>query len=89
MNGKAPRGKSQGPGVRRSAGCARRQHPDREPARVLEGGEVADFGGQSDLASFLGLVPAGSSTGARRRQGAITKAGFSHARRLLIEAAWH
>ena len=56
---------------------------------MLEGGEVADFGGQSDLASFLGLVPAGSSTGARRRQGAITKAGFSHARRLLIEAAWH
>jgi transposase len=34
-------------------------------------------------------VPSESSTGTRRRQGAITKTGNSHARRLLIEAAWH
>jgi len=29
------------------------------------------------------------SSGERRRQGAITKAGSRHARRLLVEAAWH
>jgi transposase len=39
--------------------------------------------------SYLGLVPAEHSTGTSRRQGHITKTGSSHARRLLIEAAWH
>ena len=29
------------------------------------------------------------SSGERRAQGAITKAGSTHARRLLVEAAWH
>src|SRR5204863_2048895 len=38
---------------------------------------------------FLGLTPSENSSGERRRQGAITKAGNSHARRLLVEAAWH
>jgi len=33
-------------------------------------------------------VPSESSSGERRRQGSITKAGNSHARRLLVEAAW-
>lgn len=41
------------------------------------------------LGAFLGLVPSESSSGERRRQGAITKTGNSHARRLLVEAAWH
>jgi transposase len=41
------------------------------------------------LGPFLGLTPSENSSGARRRQGAITKAGNSHARWLLIEAAWH
>jgi transposase len=41
------------------------------------------------VAGFLGLVPSADSTGERRRQGQITKAGSSDARRLLIEAAWH
>jgi transposase len=39
--------------------------------------------------SFLGLVPSENSTGQMRRQGAITKSGARHARRLLVEAAWH
>jgi transposase len=34
-------------------------------------------------------VPSESSSGERRRQGAITKTGNGHARRLLVEAAWH
>jgi len=41
------------------------------------------------LGPFLGLTPSEDSSGPRRRQGAITKTGNSHARWLLIEAAWH
>ncbi len=39
--------------------------------------------------SYLGLVPSEDSTGSARRQGAITKTGSGHGRRLLVEAAWH
>jgi len=56
---------------------------------VAEIGDFAAFAHPKQLASFLGLVPSERSTGEKRRQGAITKAGSSHARRLLIEAAWH
>jgi transposase len=41
------------------------------------------------IGAYLGLVPTESSSGASRSQGAITKTGNGHARRLLIEAAWH
>jgi transposase len=56
---------------------------------VAEIGDIAAFAHPKQLASYLGLVPSEQSSGERRRQGAITKAGSSHARRLLIEAAWH
>ena len=39
--------------------------------------------------AFVGLVPSEHSSGERRRQGAITKVGNSHVRRLLVESAWH
>ena len=39
--------------------------------------------------SYLGLVPSEDSSGEKRRQGSITKTGSRHARRLLVEAAWH
>jgi transposase len=54
--------------------------------------EIGDFGAFEHprrLASYLGLVASEHSTGERRRQGAITKSGSRHARRLLVEAAWH
>jgi transposase len=41
------------------------------------------------LGAFLGLVPSEHPSGEQRRQGRITKTGNSHARRLLVEAAWH
>ena len=41
------------------------------------------------IGAYLGLVPTEYSSGASRSQGAITKTGNGHARRLLIEAAWH
>ena len=37
---------------------------------------------------FLGLIPSEYSSGERRRQGTMTKAGNSHARRVLVEGAW-
>lgn len=55
---------------------------------VAELYEVARFGKPRQLMAYLGLVPSESSSGDRRRQGSITKAGNSHVRRALINAAW-
>jgi transposase len=41
------------------------------------------------IGAYLGLVPSEDSTGESRTQGGVTKTGNGHARRLLIEAAWH
>jgi transposase len=41
------------------------------------------------LMAYLGLVPSEYSSGDRQRRGALTTAGNSHARRVLVEAAWH
>lgn len=54
-----------------------------------EVGEFERFGHPDQLAAYLGIVPCENSSGEHRRQGAITKAGSTHARRLLIEAAYH
>jgi len=47
------------------------------------------FGSPRPCMSFVGLVPSEHTTGRRRRQGSITKAGNAHLRRILVEAAWH
>jgi transposase len=52
-------------------------------------GDFERFARAGQLSSYVGLVPAESSTGQQRRLGSITKTGSRHARRLLIEAAWH
>jgi transposase len=57
-------------------------------ALAVEIGDWHRFTGNT-IASFLGLVPSESSSGASRVQGSITKTGNTHARRLLVEAAWH
>jgi transposase len=57
-------------------------------ALTVELGDWSRFRPES-LGPFLGLTPSENSSGERRRQGAITKTGNTHARRLLIEAAWH
>jgi transposase len=57
-------------------------------ALTVELGDWSRFRPQS-LGPFLGLTPSEDSTGERRRLGAITKTGNTHARRLLVEAAWH
>jgi transposase len=57
-------------------------------ALAVEIGEWERFTGSS-IGAYLGLVPSESSSGATRSQGPITKTGNTHARRLLVEAAWH
>lgn len=47
------------------------------------------FASPRQLMAYLGLVPSEHSSGPKRRQGAITKAGNSAARRMLVEVAWH
>jgi transposase len=54
--------------------------------------EVVDFQRfrrPRELMAYLGLVPTEYSSGETQRRGALTKAGNSHARRVLVEAAWH
>lgn len=43
----------------------------------------------NSIGAYVGLVPSEHSSGQSRSQGPITKAGNTHARRLLVEAAWH
>lgn len=47
------------------------------------------FSSPRALMSYVGLVPSESSSGDSVHRGRITKAGNHHARRLLIEVAWH
>ena len=55
---------------------------------AVEIGDWHRLSGRS-IGAYLGLVPTESSSGGSRSLGSITKTGNSHARRLLIEAAWH
>jgi transposase len=55
---------------------------------VAEIGDLTRFEHPRELMKFLGLTPSEYSTGDHRRQGAITKAGHTHARRALVEGAW-
>jgi transposase len=54
-----------------------------------EVGDFERFARAEQLMSYLGLVPSESTTGQQRRLGSITKTESGHARRLLVEAAWH
>lgn len=53
--------------------------------------EIVDwrrFERPTQLAAYLGLVSREDSSGDRERKGSITKAGNSHCRHVLIQAAW-
>ena len=52
-------------------------------------GDFERFARAGQLMSYLGLVPSEHSSGESRRLGSITRSGSRHARRLLVEAAWH
>jgi transposase len=55
---------------------------------VAELGDLTRFEHPRQLMKYLGLIPSAYSSGERRRQGSITKAGNTHARRALVEGAW-
>jgi transposase len=55
---------------------------------VAELGDLTRFDNPRQLMKFLGLIPSEYSSGERRRQGSMTKAGNTHARRALVEGAW-
>jgi transposase len=53
--------------------------------------EIVDwrrFRRPTQLAAYLGLISREDSSGDRERKGSITKAGNSHCRHVLIQAAW-
>jgi transposase len=54
-----------------------------------EVGDFERFAKAEQLMSYVGLTPSENTTGDKRRLGAISKTGSGHARRLLVEAAWH
>jgi transposase len=56
---------------------------------LCEIGDFKRFATAKSFMSYLGFVPSENSSGGKRNQGGITKAGNGHLRRLLVEAAWH
>ena len=56
---------------------------------LAEIGDFRRFSHPRELASWLGITPSEYSSGESQHRGHITKAGNRHARRLLVEAAWH
>jgi transposase len=54
---------------------------------VAELGDLSRFDTPRRLMGYLGLTPSEDSSGRRRRQGSITKAGNTSARRAMVEAA--
>jgi transposase len=56
---------------------------------LAEIGDFRRFAAPRELMSYLGLTPSEYSSGQQQHRGHITKTGNRHARRLLIEAAWH
>ena len=56
---------------------------------IAEIGDFARFANARELMSWLGMTPSEYSSGQQQHRGHITRAGNTHARRLLVEAAWH
>jgi transposase len=55
---------------------------------VAEIGDLTRFDTPRELMKFLGLIPSEYSSGEQRRQGSITNAGNTHARKAVVEGAW-
>ena len=69
--------------------CLRGVGPLTAVTLVAELGDLRRFKSPRALMSYAGLVPSEYSSGDTRHRGALTKAGNAHARRVLVEAAWH
>ena len=55
---------------------------------AVEIGSFSRFEHPTKLMGYAGITPSEYSTGKSKRKGSITKAGNSHLRRVLVEAAW-
>jgi transposase len=55
---------------------------------AIEIGSFSRFQTAKQLMAYCGVVPSEHSSGGTRRQGAITKTGNAHVRRVLFESAW-
>jgi transposase len=55
---------------------------------VAERGDLTRVEHPRQLMTYLGLIPSEYASGERRRQGSITTAGHTQARRALVEGAW-
>jgi len=55
---------------------------------AVEIGTFSRFESAKRLMAYCGVVPSEHSSGNTRRQGAITKTGNAHVRRVLFESAW-
>jgi transposase len=86
---------------RREPVTAWRLSPVVEALQALRGGPwiaavtlVADMGDLTRVESpralmkLMGLLPSAYASGEQRRQGSMTTAGHTHARRVLVEGAW-
>jgi transposase len=56
---------------------------------IAEIGDFRRFAHPRELACWLGITPTEYSSGDQQHRGHITKTGNRHARRLLVETAWH
>jgi transposase len=56
---------------------------------VSEIGDISRFANAEQFMSYLGLAPGSYQSGNVSRDCPITKAGNSHCRHVLVEAAWH
>ena len=74
--------------VVRGLGCLRGISTLTAFGLAVEIGDWHRLTGRS-IGAYLGLVPCEYSSGESRVQGGLTKTGNGHARRLLVEAAWH
>jgi transposase len=54
-----------------------------------EYGDLRRYESAPSFMDSLGLVPVEDSSGPNHRRGSITKTGNAHARRVLVESAWH
>jgi transposase len=56
---------------------------------VAEPGDFRRFPHPRDFMGYLGLLPSEHSSGNSKQRGGLTKAGNTHVRRILVEAAWN
>lgn len=70
-------------------GCYRGFDTQASMVLATELGDWHRFTRATQLMAYVGLVPREDSSADRERKGSITKAGNSHCRHVLVQAAWH